>query len=384
MLGVRRLADLKTKKLKILQICPHDSAPFGELCAAYTQAGMLADAEVTTIILSAPDSTAVESFCYLGLKKHGTALTKLRTHRAVQGVDWDLVLCHRHRAYRAALWLAVPNAKIVVLAHEFDLLKSWRRRLFRSVFARKVRFGGVSPAVSKQLAQVTRFGLVLPNILDLDKFAERSLDAVSARRKLGLEGDGLTVGVVGRLHYKKRPAVALAAFQLFWKEILRDDVLPDEGLRADVLRADESARLVFLGSGDSKIKNHLRQAGAVVIDHVPNASSAFKGFDLLLHTGDVESFGMVILEAMVAGIPVVVAKGGGPEYVLGNLGFYPESDTAQGYSDAMVRALATVRALNADPDHLRDAGRQRAAQKFSIPALGSRLATLLNFADQPD
>ena len=350
-------------KPRILQICPHDSPPFGELCQAFTQAAEMAGCEATTVILGGPTNAPLHENIYLDLTNVRGARSTL-CKRLNSDADWDLVICHRYQAYRAALGLHVDRIKIVVVAHEYGILKSLSRRLHRLFLASRVRFGAVSPSVSRELAAITGFGLVLPNVLDLEACQAARLERDQARKHLGLPELGVsaqvfTVGVVGRLHYKKRPQLAVQAFQHF-------------------RRARPDAQLVFVGTGDAKQEEQLTQDGALVLGNIPNARSAFRAFDVLLHTGDVESFGMVILEAMAAGVPVVVGAGGGPEYVLGPLGHYACEDTPQAYAEALARAAVV------DLERYREQSQQRAQRMFSLTALSRSLETLVDFVEHPE
>lgn len=354
-------------KPRILQICPHDSPPFGELCQAFSQAAEMAGCEATTVILGHPANAPLHGNIYLDLSNVRRGRSALRK-RLNSDVDcWDLVICHRYQAYRAALGLRVDRIKIVVVAHEYGMLKSLSRRLHRLFVASRVRFGAVSPSVSRELAAITGFGLVLPNVLDLEACQAARLERDQARDLLGLSEMGspvlseqvVTIGVVGRLHYKKRPQLAVQAFQQF-------------------RQARPNAQLVFVGSGDAKQEEQLTQSGAFVLGNIPNARNAFRAFDVLLHTGDVESFGMVILEAMAAGVPVVVGAGGGPEYVLGPLGHYAAEDTPQAYADALASAAAV------DLERYREQSQKRAQQMFSLTALSHSLETLVGFVEHPE
>jgi glycosyltransferase involved in cell wall biosynthesis len=161
------------------------------------------------------------------------------------------------------------------------------------------------------------------------------------------------VGVVGRLHYKKRPQLAIDAFRKY-----ADDI-------------DPTARLVFIGAGELRDALADPDMEAVVFQGVvPEAARTFGAFDVLLHTASAEPFGMVILEAMIAGVPVVVRSGHGPEYILGDLGFYASDDTAAGYAAALARAVA------ADRLELARQGLERARSIFSVDALARELERL--------
>ena len=202
-------------------------------------------------------------------------------------------------------------------------------------------------------------GLVIPNIIDLPLFKERLLTREDALRRLALEPHELTIAVVGRLHYKKRPEMALAAFQQFRV-------------------SHPNARLVFVGDGDAVVKQKLVDAGATVTGQIERAADTFRAFDVVLHTGDVEAFGMIVLEAMAAGIPVVAPSGGGPEYVLGSLGCCPSTDTPEAYARALTDAVAM------DRDYYHRAALERIEKMFSTQAMARILPSLIEFVKEPE
>lgn len=352
---------------RILQICPHDSAPFGALCRHYAQAGSLLDVEMVSVFLAPPTAKPLPFAQYLyvsDLSQTKVLVKGMAQHLAQR---WDLILCHRYRAYWVAVKGATDLSKCVVIAHEYGLLSRWQRRLNRKLFARKVRFAGAAPGVAAELAQICGEQLVLPNVLDIEQTGQRLMTREAALETLGLEESGIeeqgsqqapiTIGVVGRLHYKKRPQLAVAAFELFCVD-------------------HKPARLVFVGEGERRrsLEQHkivATQARIELVGNITEASRTFAAFDVLLHTSDVDAFGLVVLEAMVAGVPVVAGRGHGPEYVLAELGFYAENDTAQGYADAISRALG------ADRELLAQEGEKRALELFSVPALARYLDDLL-------
>ena len=111
----------------------------------------------------------------------------------------------------------------------------------------------------------------------------------------------------------------------------------DSGLRAELGISEETRLLIFAGRG-SKEKNlpvllncmkrlgdgyHLLLVGSGMPAAVPDNVTVVDGFrpaqhvarlmasaDALLHAGDQETFGLVILEAMACGIPVVAVAAG--------------------------------------------------------------------------
>ena len=327
--------------------------PFGGLCERFVQAAKILNMEVTTIFLGPATGKPYDFASYLnGQELADTkALRKQLNEYADQ--DWDLVLCHRYRAYWAVARSRLAHNFCVALAHEYDMLGRWQRRWNRKIFASKFKFAGVAPQIAEELHRVTGDTIVLPNVLDTAEARTQLLAKTDALETLGIPPGPLTVGVVGRLHYKKRPTLAIESFHEF-------------------AESNPNARLIFLGDGAEA--SHLASiAGPNVhfLGAVPNAARLFSAFDILLHTGNVESFGMVVLEALFAGVPVVTTSDHGPATVLEELGVYATDSTPTAYANAMRRA--------ADVDHrqLKIAGRMRVQEKFSIEALARHLQDLL-------
>lgn len=344
---------------RILQICPHDSAPFGELCRRYTRAAAAIDVEITSIYLAPPQDQPLPYAHYLNIEDLSqTALLRKALGKYTAQV-WDLVLCHRYRAYWAVARTPLARQRCVVLAHEFGLLRRWQRRLARRLFAARFKFAGVSAAVANELKRSVGSVLVLPNVLDAQNDAQ-VLSRQQALQGLALEPGPFTIGWVGRLHYKKRPDLAIQAFQEFRQSC-------------------PGARLVMLGDGDLDQLRGAQQSadlsGVVVAGHVVGASQYFGAFDVLLHTAEYEPFGMVILEAMAAGVPVVTDKVAGPAAVLGDLGVYADRPTPEGFSSALLRAVAVDKEIYAA------AARQRISDHFSVDALAQALHDCLEVAD---
>lgn len=342
-----------------IQICPHDSAPFGDLCAAYAQAAEAEGFKPLTFYLSSPTGEADSRAEYLGARRVKAAmwlgykladrLPRLRFEEQVAAV-----LCHRYRALKVGIWSGLPKDRMVCLAHEYGLLGSKRRLWVRENLGAEVHFAGVSNDVAEELAQVTGQFMVLPNIVTPVEVLSRC----EARAALGIREDARVVGVVGRLHYKKRPDLAIAAVRTFRERA------PD-------------VELVFVGDGDRALVSP-DESWVHVAGQKPHASTLMSAFDVVLHTGNVESFGMVILEAMAAGVPVAVGQFPGPQYVLGDHGFYAPQDTPAGYADALIRAFDT------DLEQWRESAGRRVAERFSLQATQGRVSELVRFlATQP-
>jgi len=336
---------------RLLQICPHDTPPFDQVCARVMEAAALLGVEVTTIYLGVAEQAPQPNAHYLNCSELSETRQLRRALHKVANGAWDLVLCHRYRAYWSVARTPLARNRCVVLGHEFGLMDKWQRRWARRVWARPFAFAGVSPAVAAQLQPAVERQIVLPNVLNISAARAALLTREQARARLGLPQDVPLVGVVGRLHYKKRPQLAVAAFEVLQRRM-------------------PQARLVFVGDGDRSAVPH--SPGIHISGFVAQAASCMRAFDVLLHTGVVEAFGMVALEAMAAGVPVVCAPAGGLPYVLGELGHYVPEDEPGAYAsmlEAVMRRPAPGYAA---------AALERIETQFSVPALAHALASVMS------
>jgi len=276
----------------------------------------------------------------------------LNTYVNTGATSFSLAICHRYRSWRVLVGSKVRTAHTLVVAHEFRFFDRLTRR-WSGRMARRTTFAGVSPEVTHGMIPYVRDAVTVANAIDADVVRSTMLSRAAACGALGIPLSALTIGVVGRLHAKKQPELALAAF--------RRAAIPD-------------SQLVLVGDGPLRDSLDKGEPDVVFCGFIADARRYFRAFDVLfLASGSVEAFGMVALEALVAGVPVICQRTAGPREVLGELGCYYESPTV----DAMGEALQRFNALRADPDdYSRQAG-ERVESRFSIAALARSLAPFL-------
>ena len=108
------------------------------------------------------------------------------------------------------------------------------------------------------------------------------------------------------------------------------------------------------------ISEHVRFLG-----QVPGGRRYFKAFDVFALTSDHEPFGMVLLEAMAAGVPIVCSNCGGGRAVVVGAGLL----TPLGDAKELAEALVELSALTPDSlNDLRERMRKRLSEQFSDSA----------------
>jgi glycosyltransferase involved in cell wall biosynthesis len=100
-------------------------------------------------------------------------------------------------------------------------------------------------------------------------------------------------------------------------------------------QASAGSRLAIMGSGrlEASLKDLARELNVaesvLFLGQVPGGRRFFRAFDVFALTSDHEPFGMVLLEAMAAGVPVIGSDCGGGREVLEGVGvLFPLADAA--------------------------------------------------------
>jgi glycosyltransferase involved in cell wall biosynthesis len=144
---------------------------------------------------------------------------------------------------------------------------------------------------------------------------------------------------------------------------------------ASRFRGDETCRLVIGGGGASRaelealaastgVMSQVSFLGAIPRDAVRDAMWAADCFVLPSHA---ENFGVVLIEALSTGLPVISTRCGGPEdFITDEVGLL----LRPGDEEGLAEALATMRHR---PAHDPAAVRAYAVTGFGYPAVGARL-----------
>jgi glycosyltransferase involved in cell wall biosynthesis len=123
----------------------------------------------------------------------------------------------------------------------------------------------------------------------------------------------------------------------------------------DVMQARPEARLAIVGDGPvrQELERHFERTATVFTGYLrgKELASAYASADLFVFPSQTETLGLVLLEAMASGCPVVACRAGGvPDAVQDGVnGFLFEPDDAEGLVKTVARALGS----EADLDRVR-------------------------------
>jgi glycosyltransferase involved in cell wall biosynthesis len=158
-------------------------------------------------------------------------------------------------------------------------------------------------------------------------------------------GDGTHVGTIARLQRWKRIERLLDAVPL-------------------VLAERPDARFEVVGGGEDaayEAELHARGAHVAFAGHRDDPWSA--AFDVLVHTAELEPFGLVVAEALARSVPVIAPRTGGPAEIVrdGVDGLLVDPDDPRALASAIIGLLG-------DPELRRrmgEAGRAHVTERFS-------------------
>ena len=270
---------------------------------------------------------------------------------------YQIDLVHAHYAIPHATSAILARdmghpVKVVTTLHGTDVTLMGKEPAFAKTTRHAVVTSDAVTAVSKSLANDTRANLgvdreiaVIYNWVDHQRFVPNRDPAYRARFA---QPDESIVMHVSNFRAVKRPLDALRVF-------------------AGILER-RPARMLMIGDGPERqacvdLAHELEIAGRVqFLESTPTIEKFMSVADLLLLPSEQESFGLVALDAMSSGVPVVASRVGGlPELIAeGQTGFL----RPLGNVDAMLEASLEILQNPYRRRQMGEAARERAIHDF--------------------
>ncbi|HEX3444095.1 MAG TPA: glycosyltransferase family 4 protein [Chthoniobacterales bacterium] len=174
-----------------------------------------------------------------------------------------------------------------------------------------------------------------PAAVDISRFdPARHLSSGELKQRFGFDPDRPLIGIVGRLQRWKGMHVFAEAMK-------------------KVIDAKPQCQGVIVGGSHELepeysdwLKNRIDELGlsqkVVMVGRQQNVPDWMQAMDVIIHASDREPFGIVVLEAMSLGKPVVATKPGGPEEIIqdNENGLLVPANNAAVLADAIIRYLS--------------------------------------------
>jgi len=190
-------------------------------------------------------------------------------------------------------------------------------------------------------------------------------EALALHRQFRPNGARLAIGLVGRINRMKGHALLIEAAESLWARGFGDFSVVFVG-------SPPSGQDIFLTQLQERIAASPLRDRIVVQGYMDQVAPAYAALDIVcVPSTEAEAFGLVAVEAMAAGRPVVAARIGGlPEVVL-------DGETGYLHHPGDARALAArLQDLLTDPQRRRDfglAGLARFQSEFTVGAMSERM-----------
>ena len=312
----------------VLQFCHGYDGPFLDCARQYASLFAGKGYRVTTVFLTGAVDAEVAAGCasdevlfleYSSRDVRGLKLGAIRDLRKIAATR-SFSFCIAHRFKPVYIALLATRLPVIGVHHAFGDYHRRTRKLFAHIFRWRLSLLGVSDAVRDDMrASLPKWPTgriqTLYNRIDIEQLQATQLPAAEAREALGLSSSAFIVGNVGRLHPDKDQATLLRGFALARPSL------------------PENSQLVIMGKGrlEQDLKELAREldigSQVLFLGQVADARRYYKAFDVFALSSDNEPFGMVLLEAMVAGVPLLATSAGGAKEVVEGVGvLFPLGD----------------------------------------------------------
>lgn len=284
--------------------------------------------------------------------------------------DIQVIIANGGREYwPAAVAAKISGTKIIFVRHQTDRIK-WSTRWLINKYVGKVI--AVSVAVKNALiaSHVSEEKIeIIHNSIALERFNSSLVNKDEVRQGLGIGSNDIVIGTVGKLNRGKGVYEMLDAL-------------------CSLLKGYSNLKLVFVGDGPERQGLEEEAERLSIRDRIiftgirRDIEKMYAAMDIFVlpSTCD-EAFGMVIIEAMAMGKPVIATTVGGiPEIIRAGVNgiLIPPRD-----SSAIAGAIANLIDNHDIAEGIASEGRRAVEQDFSAKVMGERFERILGNVSLP-
>ena len=329
-------------KQRILILGHNAATQFIDIYNQYTRLFDTNKFIVTVAYLTgAPDQkviarTLAEEVLFLNIPKKKLRTLKIGAIKQLLALcrekNFHIVICHRYKPTYIMLWVSqfhrIPACLFVM--HELKTMSSIGRRcLMALLFRKNMLLAGVSCAVRDDMRKNLWFisqdrMITLYNMIDIALTEPLFLSKTEARNQLQLPHDAFIFGHIARLVPNKDQHTLIQAF-------------------ARIKKSLHNTKLIIIGNGqlETQLKEEVNQLGLqediLFTGYLTQAFRYMKAFDCFVLSSVQEAFGRVLLEAMIAKLPIIATRTHGIPEVLGNSGMIVNPSNPMQLADAMLK-----------------------------------------------
>jgi D-inositol-3-phosphate glycosyltransferase len=307
---------------------------------------------------------------YFDFKAAATVAAYLQSH------DFTLLMVFDNRdldviALAKQLWCrhlrVVYHQQMKIGVNKRDILHSWRYRQI-DVWITPLAY------LRDEIAQKTRYDIakvkVIPMGTEVERFAEKIPQKREARSKLDLPQDVLLFGIIGRLAIKKGQDFVIRAFHDLSKTEARLHLLVFGSASVN-----DPADQAYAEGLHAYVARHKLGQQIHFVPYRQDVELFYAAVDVAVVASHGETYGMVTVEAMAAGLPVIGAAAAATPDLLGDGAYgllYELHDEAS--------FIAAARQLINAPERRRELGlkaREKARLSYSVTTEMQAIAEVL-------
>lgn len=263
----------------------------------------------------------------------------VRTAVAAMSGGFDVIVAHYlyPTAWFASLASRISGKPYVLVVHGTDVRSAQRRDAVAARCRKALPGAALVVCVSRAIEEEVREELGLPAsvptfVVNMGVDREVFHPVADARASLGIPAEARVVLFAGNFIARKNVETLIPAFALA-HGVGRADLLLLAGGDPEGRRADSEADVAERGLVDA-----VRFLGVLPPDELAAAMTAA---DVFVLPSRFEALGVVLLEAMACGTPVVASRVGGiPEVVPDECGRLVASTDVEGFAEAIGDVLA--------------------------------------------